>query len=244
MNTLNRISDQAARWFDVARQDMQSVRDRDPAAKGRLEIVISYPGLHAIWMHRIAHWLYLKEVPLIPRLISMFARLVTGIEIHEGACLGHGIFIDHGMGVVIGETAVVGDNVTMYQGVTLGGTGKEKGKRHPTVEGEVVIAAGASVLGPITIGEHSKVGAGAVVIEDVAPNCTVVGVPGRVTHCSGERISQMNNLHHEKLPDPLIDMLAQIERRLDRLERSDGDDAGAPTEGGTCPGGEAPPAGE
>jgi serine O-acetyltransferase len=228
-----------ARWLEVAGQDIQAVKDRDPAARGTLEVVTTYPGLHAIWMHRLAHPLYVARVPLVPRLISMFARLITGVEIHEGARLGHGIFIDHGMGVVIGETAVIGDNVTMYQGVTLGGTGKEKGKRHPTIEDDVVIAAGASVLGPITIGRHSKVGAGAVVIEDVAPNCTVVGVPGRVTHCSGERISQMNNLHHEKLPDPLIEMLSQIERRLDRLERSEDAVGDESAEGGSCPGGEA-----
>ena len=229
-----------ARWLEVAGQDIQAVKDRDPAARGTLEVITTYPGLHAIWLHRIAHVLYEKGVPILPRLISMFARLITGIEIHEGTRMGHGIFIDHGMGVVIGETAVIGDNVTMYQGVTLGGTGKEKGKRHPTIEDDVVIAAGASVLGPITIGKHSKVGAGAVVIENVSPNCTVVGVPGRVTHCSGERISQMNNLHHEKLPDPLIEMLAQIERRLDRLERPADAADDPPEEGGTCPGGKAP----
>jgi serine O-acetyltransferase len=147
----------------------------------------------------------------------MFARFLTGIEIHQGATIGRGFFIDHGMGVVIGETAEIGDNVTLFQGVTLGGTGKEKGKRHPTIEDNVVIATGASVLGAITIGKNARVGAGAVVIQDVPENCTVVGVPGRVTVCSGERVSPMD-LHHENLPDPVLDMFNTIERRLDRLE--------------------------
>ena len=222
------------------REDVHAVFDRDPAARNWVEVVLTYPGLHAIWIHHTSHWFYLRKFYTLARIISHCARFLTGIEIHPGAKFGHRVFIDHGMGVVIGETAVIGDNVTMYQGVTLGGTGKEKGKRHPTIEDDVVIAAGASVLGPITIGKHSKVGAGAVVIENVSPNCTVVGVPGRVTHCSGERISQMNNLHHEKLPDPLIEMLAQIERRLDRLERPADAADDPPEEGGTCPGGKAP----
>jgi serine O-acetyltransferase len=205
------------RWISIAAEDIRAVKERDPAARGTFEIVISYPGLHAIWSHRLAHYLEERKVPLLPRLISMLTRAVTGIEIHQGAVLGHGLFIDHGMGVVIGETAEVGDNVTIYQGVTLGGTGKEKGKRHPTVGDNVVIAAGASVLGPITLGENSKVGAGAVVVKDVPPNCTVVGVPGRLTVCSGEKITAMN-LHHEKLPDPLLDMFEEVDRRLARLE--------------------------
>ncbi|MBK5093599.1 MAG: serine O-acetyltransferase, partial [Actinobacteria bacterium] len=180
-------------------------------------IILSYPGLHAIWMPRVAHYLHTHNVPLVPRLISMLARTLTGIEIHQGARVGKGFFVDHGMGVVIGETADIGDNVTIFQGVTLGGTGKEKGKRHPTIEDNVVIAAGAKVLGPITIGENSKVGAQSVVLQDVPPNCTVVGVPGRVTVCSGERISPVD-LHHENLPDPVLDMFNALERRLDRLE--------------------------
>jgi len=212
------------RWIAVAKEDIQAIKERDPAARGTIEIMLSYPGLHAIWMHRLAYYLHQKKVPLLPRLISMFARAATGIEIHQAARIGHGLFIDHGMGVVIGETAEVGENVTMYQGVTLGGTGKERGKRHPTIKDNVVIAAGASVLGPITVGEDSKVGAGAVVVKDVPPNCTVVGVPGRLTVCSGERISQMN-LHHEKLPDPLIDMFEEVDRRLNKLEHRDGNGA-------------------
>jgi serine O-acetyltransferase len=211
------MSDLISRAMTVFRADIEAVKDRDPAAMNTLEIILSYPGLHAIWMHRVAHYLHTHNVPLIPRLISMLGRALTGIEIHQGARIGKGFFIDHGMGVVIGETAEIGDNVTIFQGVTLGGTGKEKGKRHPTIEDNVVIAAGAKVLGPITIGENSKVGAQSVVLQDVPPNCTVVGVPGRVTVCSGERISPVD-LHHENLPDPVLDMFNTLERRLDRLE--------------------------
>lgn len=214
----------AARAFEVLREDVRAVRDRDPAATNTLEIIFTYPGLHAVWIHRVANHLHRRGVPGAPRLLSMLARLLTGIEIHQGATIGRGFFIDHGMGVVIGETTEIGENVTLFQGVTLGGTGKEKGKRHPTIEDNVVIAAGASVLGAITVGRNARVGAGAVVIQDVPENCTVVGVPGRVTACSGERISPID-LHHENLPDPVLEMFNAIERRLDRLERrpADGD---------------------
>src|SRR5665647_1843467 len=204
--------------FEQLRLDVQAVRDRDPAATNTLEIMTTYPGLHAIWLHRVAHYLHVRGVPGLPRAISIFGRWLTGVEIHQGATIGQGFFIDHGMGVVIGETTEIGNDVTIYQGVTLGGTGKEKGKRHPTIEDGVVIAVGASVLGAITIGRNSKVGAGAVVIQDVQENCTVVGVPGRVTVCSGERISPID-LHHEQLPDPVLEMFSTIERRLDRIER-------------------------
>jgi len=211
----------------LIREDIEAVRERDPAARGTLEIALTYPGLHAIWIHRLANHLDRRGVPLVPRLLSMAARLLTGVEIHEGARIGEGFFIDHGMGVVIGETTEIGRNVTIYQGVTLGGTGKERGKRHPTIEDNVVIAAGASVLGPITVGRGSKIGAGAVVIADVPPNCTVVGVPGRVTVCSGERVSPID-LHHENLPDPVLDMFHAVERRLDRVERAlGGEDPGS-----------------
>ena len=216
-NIFERAIDLAGRAIEVFREDVQAVRDRDPAATNTLEIVSTYPGLHALWMHRVANYLHRKEVPGLPRIISMLARFLTGIEIHQGATIGRGFFIDHGMGVVIGETAEIGDNVTLFQGVTLGGTGKERGKRHPTIEDNVVIAAGASVLGAITVGKNARVGAGAVVLQDVPPNCTVVGVPGRVTVCSGERVSPVD-LHHENLPDPLLDTFNAIERRLDRLE--------------------------
>jgi len=218
-SSFQRALDFAGKAFEVLREDVAAVRDRDPAATNTLEIIFTYPGLHALWMHRVANYLHRMEVPVLPRFVSMFARLITGIEIHQGATIGHGFFIDHGMGVVIGETAEIGDNVTLFQGVTLGGTGKEKGKRHPTIEDNVVIATGASVLGAITIGSNARVGAGAVVLQDVAANCTVVGVPGRVTVCSGERVSPID-LHHENLPDPVLDMFGVIERRLDRLEQS------------------------
>jgi serine O-acetyltransferase len=213
------VSEFIRKAYEQFRLDVQAVKDRDPAATSTLEIVTTYPGLHAIWAHRVAHYLHERGVPGVPRAVSMLARMITGIEIHQGATIGQGFFIDHGMGVVIGETAEIGDNVTLYQGVTLGGTGKEKGKRHPTIEDGAVVAVGASVLGAITVGENSKVGAGAVVIADVPANCTVVGVPGRVTVCSGERISPID-LHHEQLPDPVLDMFNTIERRLDRLDRA------------------------
>jgi serine O-acetyltransferase len=208
----------ARRAFEVFGEDVQAVRDRDPAATSTLEIILTYPGLHAIWLHRVAHYLLGRGVPGLPRAISMFARFITGVEIHQGATIGRGFFIDHGMGVVIGETSEIGENVTLFQGVTLGGTGKEKGKRHPTIEDNVVVATGASVLGAITVGRNSRVGAGAVVIQDVPANCTVVGVPGRVTVCSGERVSPID-LDHVSLPDPVLDMFGAIERRLDRLEK-------------------------
>jgi serine O-acetyltransferase len=201
--------------FDTLKQDLEAVRDRDPAARNTLEICVAYPGLHALWLHRLAHRLWNLEVPVLPRLISHLGRFLTGIEIHPGARMGTGVFIDHGMGVVIGETAEVGDGVTLYQGVTLGGTGKEKGKRHPTVGRNVVIAAGAKVLGPITIGDYSKVGAGAVVIQDVPANCTVVGVPGRVVVQEGEPVV---DLHHECIPDPVMDRIEMLDSLIKKME--------------------------
>jgi len=201
--------------FTNLKQDLEAVRDRDPAARSTAEIILTYPGLHALWLHRLAHWLWKREVPVLPRLISHLSRLFTGIEIHPGAKIGSGVFIDHGMGVVIGETAEVGDFVTLYQGVTLGGTGKEKGKRHPTVGRNVVIAAGAKVLGPITIGDDSKVGAGAVVIQDVPAHCTVVGVPGRVVVQEGEPVG---DLHHECIPDPIMDRIETLDALTKKME--------------------------
>lgn len=201
--------------FGIMKQDIEAVRDRDPAARNTLEIILAYPGLHALWMHRIAHFLWNKGLPLMPRLISHINRLITGIEIHPGAKIGKGVFIDHGMGVVIGETSEIGDYVTLYQGVTLGGTGKEKGKRHPTVGRNVVIAAGAKVLGPITVGDNSKVGAGAVVIRDVPPRCTVVGVPGKVVMQEGEPVV---DLHHELIPDPVMDRIEVLDGLIRKLE--------------------------
>jgi serine O-acetyltransferase len=201
--------------FESMKQDIEAVRDRDPAARNTLEIILAYPGLHALWMHRAAHWLWENDVPVVPRIISHVSRLLTGIEIHPGAKFGKGVFIDHGMGVVIGETSEIGDYVTLYQGVTLGGTGKEKGKRHPTVGRNVVIAAGAKVLGPITIGDDSKVGAGAVVIRDVPPRSTVVGVPGKVVMQEGEPVV---DLHHEAIPDPVMDRIEALDGLIRKLE--------------------------
>ena len=166
--------------FKRVKRDIQAVFERDPAAKSVWEVLLCYPGLHAIWCHRVSHYLYNKGWILLPRMISNLARFLTGIEIHPGAKIGEGLFIDHGTGVVIGETAELGKNVTLYQGVTLGGTGKEKGKRHPTVGNNVVVASGAKVLGSFKVGDNSKIGAGSVVLQEVPPNSTVVGIPGRV----------------------------------------------------------------
>lgn len=191
---------------------------RDPAARGAVEIFLTNQGLHAVWSYRIAHFYWRIKLKLLARLTSQWSRFLTGIEIHPGATVGRDFYIDHGMGVVVGETAIIGDNVTVYQGVTLGGTGKDKGKRHPTVEDDVVIAAGAKVLGNIVIGKGSNVGAGAVVVKSVPPNSTVVGVPGRFVVHQGEQIPA-TDLHHERLPDPVAEMFRHLERRIDRLDQ-------------------------
>jgi serine O-acetyltransferase len=206
--------------FGRLREDIRVVFDRDPAAKTVLEVLVCYPGLHAVWAHRVAHVFYERRLFFLARLISHLARFLTGIEIHPGARLGRRVFIDHGLGIVIGETAVVGDDVLIYQGVTLGGTGKEKGKRHPTIEPGCVIGVGAKVLGAITVGRGSRVGAGAVVVRDVPPGCTVVGVPGRIVVRDGERVDP---LEHGDLPDPVAGALAEyrarFEERLGLLEK-------------------------
>jgi serine O-acetyltransferase len=191
--------------------------ERDPAATSAWSAYVNYPGLKAVRWHRRAHRLYVGGHPLMARAISQWVRHRTGIEIHPGATIGEGLFIDHGMGVVIGETTIIGKDVTIYQGVTLGGTGKERGKRHPTVEDCVVVGVGATVLGNITIGRGSKVGAGAVVVNNVPPNCTVVGVPGRVVVREGARVDVVD-LHHEDLPDPVVEMLRCIQHRIDRID--------------------------
>lgn len=198
------------------RQDIRAVFERDPAAKNILEVMLCYPGLHALFLHRIAHYFYKKGMILVPRLISQFSRLITGIEIHPGAEIGNGLFIDHGMGVVIGETTVIKDNVTLYQGVTLGGTGKERGKRHPTIGESVVIGTGAKVLGPIDIGNGARIGAGSVVLQSVPPRTTVVGIPGRVVVYKGERVPSVN-LNHTDLPDPVAEMLNCLQNQIDSL---------------------------
>lgn len=200
------------------KKDIQAVFERDPAARSVLEVVLCYSGLHAVWLHRLAHALYKRGLILLPRLISQFNRFLTGIEIHPGATIGEGFFIDHGMGVVIGETTEIGNNVTIYQGVTLGGTGKDQGKRHPTIGNNVVIGTGAKILGPIKIGDYAKIGAGSVVLKDVPPHSTVVGVPGRVVAHKGERVAATVDLNHINLPDPVAEKLHSLQKQIDDLK--------------------------
>ena len=224
------------------KKDIRVVFERDPAARSVIEVIFCYSGLHAIWLHRISHKLYLKGWVLLPIMISNFGRFVTGIEIHPGATIGEGLFIDHGTGIVIGETAELGKNVTLYQGVTLGGTGKEKGKRHPTIGNNVVVASGAKVLGSFTVGDHAKIGAGSVVLKPVPAYATVVGIPGRVVVMHGKRVGQpvyteemlavMDedadvkemedeldvDLDHDELPDPVKDALTQLSEKLTAME--------------------------
>jgi len=198
------------------RQEIWAIMERDPAAKSILEVVLLYPGLHAIVSYRVAHALCQLHIPFLPRLISQIARFFTGIEIHPGAQIGRSLFIDHGMGVVIGETSIVGDNVTLYQGVTLGGTGKETGKRHPTLGDNIVVGTGAKILGNITVGNNSYVGANAVVLRSVPANSTVVGVPGHVTKQDGAKIDK--TLAHAQILDPVLQDIDDINERLAALE--------------------------
>ena len=206
------------------KSDIAIIRERDPAARGILEILLCYPGFQAIFIHRFTHTLWKNKLPILPRLLSQINRSLTGIEIHPGAKIGRKVFIDHGMGVVIGETAEIGDNCLLYQGVTLGGTGKSHGKRHPTLKKNVVIGAGAKILGSITVGANTRIGAGSVVVRSVASNSTVVGVPGRVVHQSGVKI---NPLAHSALPDAeanvirnLMDRIDQLENQINRLQKT------------------------
>lgn len=207
--------------FGRIKKEINAVFERDPAAKSVIEVLLCYPGLHAILLHRVAHSIYKKKFFVLARFISQVSRFLTGIEIHPGAKIGEGLFIDHGSGVVIGETAEVGDNVTIYQGVTLGGTGKEKGKRHPTIGNNVVISSGARVLGSFTVGDNVKIGAGSVVLKPVPPNCTVVGVPGKIVIRDGQKVGSayVPDLRHDQLPDPVTDMLSQMQATIDRLEK-------------------------
>jgi len=202
----------------ILRDDIQAVWERDPAARSIVEILTCYAGLHAVWAYRIAHWCWTHGLKLVGRIISQMARSFTGVEIHPGAKIGKSFFIDHGMGVVIGETAEVGDNVTIYHGVTLGGVSLEKGKRHPTLEKNVVIGAGAKVLGNIVIGENSRIGANAVVVKPVPADSVVVGVPGQIVHRS-KPVSLKPDLHHDNLPDTVGVALTAIMARLDVIER-------------------------
>ena len=199
----------------LIKSDFKIIKERDPAARGFLEIVLCYPGFQALVLHRISHKLWNYKLPLLPRVLSQLTRNITGIEIHPGAKIGRGVFIDHGMGVVIGETSEIGDRCLLYQGVTLGGTGKDSGKRHPTLQENVVVGAGAKVLGAIKIGSNTRIGAGSVVVKNVEKNSTVVGIPGRVVHQSGVNI---NPLAHSALPDAEGSVIKNLMDRIDHLE--------------------------
>jgi serine O-acetyltransferase len=205
-------------------EDLHAVFERDPAATSRWEVLLAYSGFHALLAYRFSHWLWKQNIPIIPRLISQLARWVTGIEIHPGAQIGRGFFIDHGMGVVIGETAILGDFVTLFQGVTLGGTGKERGKRHPTLGNHVVVGAGAKVLGNITIGDFVKIGANSVVLRSVPSNSTVIGIPGRIIKTIGDRLPEAT-MDHTNIPDPIAERFEAMEQELiflrKKLEQSD-----------------------
>ncbi|ANX10520.1 serine O-acetyltransferase [Fictibacillus arsenicus] len=207
--------------FSAMKEDIKVVFEKDPAARSSLEVILTYSGLHAVWAHRLAHKFFKRNLLFLARVISQISRFFTGIEIHPGAQIGRRFFIDHGMGVVIGETCIIGNDVTIYQGVTLGGTGKEKGKRHPTLEDHVLVATGAKVLGNITIGKNSKVGAGSVVLQNVPPNATVVGIPGKVVIKDGIKVGC--ELDHRDLPDPVADkfreMQLEIKKLCEELER-------------------------
>ncbi len=213
-------------WLGGAKRslarDIEVARERDPAARSTAEVLLCYPGLHAVWLHRGAHELWNAGFRLPARLVSQFSRSLTGIEIHPGATIGPGFFIDHGMGVVIGETTEIGEDVTLYQGVTLGGTGKETGKRHPTVQDGVIVGTGARVLGPVVLGEGAKIGAGSIVVKDVPPNSTVVGNPGRPVIVNGQRVPRdihHPDIEHTRLPDPVAEAMACLVRRVTELEQ-------------------------
>jgi len=198
------------------REDIQTVFHNDPAARTTLEVILAYPGVHAIWLHRLAHWFWNHHLKLLARLVSEFSRFTTGIEIHPGATIGRRLFIDHGMGVVMGETTEIGDDVLIYQGVTLGGTSLKKEKRHPTIEDHVMVSAGASVIGPVRIGRGSRIGAGAVVVSSAPPYSTIVGIPGKVIEGESAR-HDVAELEHGKLPDPVARAINNLVEKLNRL---------------------------
>jgi len=206
MNYLNRI-----------REEVAVIRDRDPAARNNVEVLLTYSGLHAVLAYRLSHKLLLHHKPTLARLISQVARFFTGIEIHPGARIGRRLFIDHGMGVVIGETTVIGDDCTIYQGVTLGGTGKDHGKRHPTLGNNVTVGSGAKVLGPFHVGDNAKIAAGAVVLKEVPANATAVGVPARVVRMNGVRVQDLDQIH---IPDPVAAQLNELTERIEKLENA------------------------
>jgi len=208
--------------WERIKEDVRVVFDRDPAARSTLEIVLTYPGVHALFFYRVAHWLWQRELKLLARLIANIGRFLTGVDIHPGATIGRRLFIDHGMGVVIGETTDIADDVTLYQGVTLGGTSLSKGKRHPTIEDHVVVTTGATVLGPVTIGARSRIGAGSVVIHAVPPDATVVGIPGRVVRREGMPHApglELIDLDHGDLPDPVARAISVLLEHVEKLER-------------------------
>ncbi len=205
--------------FRKIRKDFHAALSMDPAATSRLEVALTYAGFHALLFYRFAHWMWKHRIPFIPRALSQFARFITGIEIHPGASIGSGLFIDHGMGVVIGETTEIGDNVTLFQGVTLGGTGKQRGKRHPTLGSHVVVGAGAKVLGPIRIGDYVKIGANSVVLQDVPDHSTVVGIPGKIVRIKDERMPDEALLDHIHIPDPIADRLIELQLQIDNLKK-------------------------
>jgi serine O-acetyltransferase len=201
------------------KRDFQAALSMDPAATSKVEVVLTYSGFHALLFYRFAHWMSKKRIPFIPRALSQLARFITGIEIHPGATIGSGLFIDHGMGVVIGETTEIGDNVTLFQGVTLGGTGKQRGKRHPTVGSHVVVGAGAKVLGPIKIGDYVKIGANSVVLQDVPDHSTVVGIPGKIVRIKDERVAEDALMDHVHIPDPIADRFIDLQVQIDILKK-------------------------
>jgi serine O-acetyltransferase len=205
--------------FDTLRRDIQAAKERDPACRGTLEVLLCYPGIHALWFHRLAHRCWGAGFLLLARFVSHLGRFFTGIEIHPAATIGPGVFIDHGMGVVIGETAEVGENVTIYQGVTLGGTSLERVKRHPTIHRNVVLGSGAKILGPFTVGENSRIGSGSVVVKEVPPNSVVVGVPGRVIYRDGRKVMTPIDLNMVDLPDPVAQAIQGVVERLTELEQ-------------------------
>lgn len=209
--------------FENLREQIQTIKERDPAARSTAEILLTYPGLHAVLWHRLTHWLHRHKRYFMARLLSQWVRAWTGIEIHPAAKIGKGLFIDHGMGVVIGETTEIGDNCTLYQGVTLGGTGKETGKRHPTLGNNVMVGAGAKVLGPFKVGDNSKIAANAVVLSEVPPDCTCVGVPGRIVRINNQRVKN-SNLDQIHVPDPVSMELCRLLGRIEKLEQRAGKD--------------------
>lgn len=202
--------------FKFIREEIKAIKDRDPAARNTFEILFLYSGFHAVFWHRLSHWLYKKKRYTLARWVSQTIRFWTGIEIHPGAKIGRGLFIDHGMGVIIGETTEIGDNCTIYQGVTLGGTGKDIGKRHPTLGNNVLVGAGAKVLGPFKVGDNSKIAANAVVLSEVPENSTCVGVPARIVKINNRRVSNFDNVH---IPDPVSQELCRLTARLEKLEK-------------------------